>query len=164
LRWTTLHTDMAQSVPSRHPSKPKRFVARKTDEQRKSSSQRGYNEAWAAYSKRLREERIFCELCIAAFGIETPIVGQTTTDGGRKKSQGVTDHIIPVASAEDDLFWMPENHWCTCRECDDWKSRTFDGSLNAPKRYVTDRTLHGIESRRREIIEERMRTELKPLT
>jgi 5-methylcytosine-specific restriction endonuclease McrA len=125
------------------------------DERRESSSSRGYNQAWADYAAALRMEHVFCELCLEACGIETPIAGQIKLASGRMRSQGVVDHIAPVHGADDPLFWVSENHWCLCQECDAFKSLEFDGRYGKQKRVVNDRTAMGIERRRAEVIEAR---------
>lgn len=125
----------------------------KPPERRPSSSERGYNQAWTDYAANLRRERVLCELCLAAYGIETPCAGQVTTESGRKRSQGVVDHILPPRdSHEDDLFWMVENHQVICQSCHSKKSLEWDGTYGKAKVHATDRTIAGVERRKREII------------
>lgn len=145
---------MAQSVPTRHPRKvfAPSVPVRTADERRESSSARGYGTAWTKYSLELRRERVLCELCLAACGVETGIAGQTTTASGRKRSQGVVDHIVPIDGPDDPLFWEPLAVWCLCNSCNDFKSRLFDGTFGARKQHAEDRTLAGVSRRRAEIV------------
>jgi 5-methylcytosine-specific restriction endonuclease McrA len=89
---------------------------------------------------------------MAAFGIETPCAGQITKASGRKRSQGVVDHVIPVIDSDDPLFMADFNHAVTCNACNDWKSRTFDGAFGMVKKHALSRDVGGVELRRREII------------
>ncbi len=135
----------APSTPTRQP------------ERRDSSSQRGYNQSWTDYAANLRRDRVFCDLCMEAFGVETPCAGQTTTETGRKRAQGVVDHIIPVTNASDPLFWDEHNHWVLCdvggSSCNRFKSLHFDGTYGKRKIEATSRDRDGIARRRRDIVE-----------
>jgi 5-methylcytosine-specific restriction endonuclease McrA len=111
------------------------------DARRKPASERGYNTTWHKFSAAIKSERLFCELCLT-IGKETPIVGD-----------GVTDHIIAMLGPDDPLFLDPAAVWALCVSCDRWKSIHFDGTYGGPKLVATDRTLAGIEQRRREIID-----------
>lgn len=133
--------------------RPQQAAPTRQPERRLSSSERGYGTAWAKYSLRLRQERVLCELCMAAWGIETPCAGQTTTESGRKRSQGVVDHILPIFGPDDPIFWMVENHEVICNSCNAKKSMAFDGTYAKAKRHAHDRTLVGISQRRREIVD-----------
>ena len=139
--------------------RPNQPPAVRQPERRESSSTRGYGTAWTAYSLRLRQEKVFCELCAAAFGIETPCAGRTTTESGRKRSQGVTDHVVPPADSRDDLFWTPEGHWVLCQACHSFKSMEFDGTYGKRKIQASSRDLDGIARRKREIIEARRKAQ-----
>lgn len=142
---------MMATSPQRRHIERKPPLVEKPPERRQTSSQRGYGWAWTKYADNLRRERVFCELCLE-LGIETGIAGQATTEGGRKKAQGVVDHILPVASASDALFWMPENHWTICLACNSEKSTHWDGTYGKAKVHSASRDLGGVELRKREII------------
>jgi 5-methylcytosine-specific restriction endonuclease McrA len=142
---------MATSPQRRHIERPSPLVE-KPPERRQTSAERGYGTAWTKYAANLRLERVFCELCESAFGIETPCAGQTTTESGRKRSQGVVDHVIPVANSADPLFWDTEAHWILCRECDSFKSTHFDGTYGKSKIVARSRDLDGVRLRKAEII------------
>lgn len=138
--------------PQRRQIERKPPLVEKPPERRQTSSERGYGTAWTKYAANLRRERVFCELCESAFGIETPCAGQITLECGRKRSQGVCDHVIPVANSSDPLFWDTEAHWILCRECDSFKSTHFDGTYGKAKVHSASRDLGGVELRKREII------------
>tara|TARA_R110000868_G_scaffold77293_3_gene221498 strand:+ start:467 stop:799 length:333 start_codon:yes stop_codon:yes gene_type:complete len=85
------------------------------------------------------------------------------------KSEGVIDHIIPVGSDTDDLFWCEDNWWLLCdvpkpsnnfTPCNSWKSTHFDGTYGKRKIVAESRDLEGIAKRRREIIEARRKAGL----
>lgn len=145
---------MATSPQRRHIERLPPLVE-KPPERRQTSSERGYGWTWTKYADNLRRERVFCELCESAFGIETPCAGQTTTESGRKRSQGVVDHVIPVANSSDPLFWDTNAHWVICRECDSFKSTHFDGTYGKSKIVAKSRDLDGVRLRKTEIIEAR---------
>lgn len=142
---------MATSPQRRHIDRPSPLIE-KPPERRQTSAERGYGTAWTKYAANLRLERVFCECCMEAFGIETGIAGQTTTESGRKRAQGVVDHILPVSSASDTLFWMPENHWAICVACNSEKSIHWDGTYGKAKVHSASRDLGGVMQRRRDVI------------
>jgi 5-methylcytosine-specific restriction endonuclease McrA len=144
---------MATSPQRRHIERPSPLVE-KPPERRQTSSERGYGWAWTQYANNLRRERVFCECCLE-LGIETPCAGQTTTGSGRKRSQGVVDHVIPVGSSDDDLFWATDNHWVLCQSCNAAKSIEWDGTYGKSKIVARSRDLDGVRLRKREIIEAR---------
>lgn len=141
---------MPQAPKRRHLPRPPRLET-KPPERRCSASERGYSHAWTKYADALRREVVFCAICIE-LGIETPCAGQTTTETGRKRSQGVVDHVVPPRDSEDVLFWMPENHWCLCQAHNSEKSLQWDGTYGKRKIPASSRDLAGVERRKREII------------
>lgn len=63
-----------------------------------SSAVRGYDRQWRAFRERVfrqrvREGKAFCAACNRVFGKESPHA----------------DHIVPVQSADDPLFYEPSN-------------------------------------------------------
>ena len=91
-----------------------------------------------------------------AMGVETACGSQITLPGGRKKSEGVIDHVIPVGSDKDDLFWCEANWWLLCdvpkTSNNSWKSTHFDGTYGKSKIVARSRDLDGVRLRKREII------------
>jgi 5-methylcytosine-specific restriction endonuclease McrA len=140
--------------------RPAHYVApsvrrKEHDQRRLSASERGYDAAWSAYSEQLTREILFCELCIT-IGKETPIARaprERRTPGERQRPISYVDHIIPVESKEDPLFWERSNHWCLCSACNGWKLRQFDGGWGAKVVVATDRTLAGVQQRRAMVVE-----------
>jgi 5-methylcytosine-specific restriction endonuclease McrA len=96
--------------------KPKRksyLPKRQQRKQRKpSGSQAAYSPRWAAYSRRLRSQRPFCEPSRAMGRLVD------ASPGGRK---GVVDHI--VAYSAGGAFWDERNHMVMCKKMHDRKSQ-----------------------------------------
>jgi len=87
---------------------------RQLDEQRGTSSERGYDSRWARYSTLYRREHPLCVECQKE-GRVTP-----ATD---------VDHIIPVTGPDDPLFWDPNNHQPLCHMHHSTKTATEDGAF-----------------------------------
>ena len=68
---------------------------------RKSSSARGYNNAWAKYRLSFLRNNPLCTRCKAA---------------GRTTPATVVDHIEPH-KGDSVKFWAPENHQSLCMSC-----------------------------------------------
>ena len=158
---------MATSPQRRHIERPSPLVE-KPPERRQTSAERGYTWTWAKLAEQERKSRTFCELCMA-MGVETACGSQITLPSGRKKSEGVIDHVIPVGSDKDDLFWCEANWWLLCdvpktsnnfTPCNSWKSTHFDGTYGKSKIVARSRDLDGVRLRKAEIIEARRKARL----
>ena len=102
---TKLRTACAQRpcpalTGGRYCTEHQRQVSRRYDQQRGSSTKRGYGGGWRRYRKWYLSQtaNIFC-----ATGC-----GQPSTD---------VDHIRPVRGASDPLFWERSNHQALCHTC-----------------------------------------------
>jgi len=74
---------------------------------------RGYDRKWQAFRSRLFKQRVregksLCGICGKAFGTNSPHA----------------DHIIPVQSADDPLFFKPDNIQFLHPECHSKKTKT----------------------------------------
>jgi 5-methylcytosine-specific restriction enzyme A len=72
------------------------------DAQRGTANSRGYNYRWQQYTKHYLRKNPLCAMCQRE---------------GRVEAATLVDHIIPVQSADDPLFWDPKNHWGLSRRC-----------------------------------------------
>src|SRR5262249_48624279 len=79
---------------------PRRAFA--TIPQRASASRRGYGRRWATYSQACRRANPLCKRC---------------ESNGRLTLSQMVDHIVPVESGADPLFWAADNHQALCWPC-----------------------------------------------
>ncbi len=71
-------------------------------EARGSASERGYDARWHKYAKWYLDRHPLCVLCEKA---------------GKTRGATLVDHIVPVSSADDPLFWVESNHQALCSPC-----------------------------------------------
>lgn len=95
--------------------------SREAEQQRGSSTARGYDYAWSQYSK--------------GFLIAHPLCGEQA-DGtlrstysrclqqGYEVASECVDHIIPMRQGGSK--WETSNHQALCRACNTWKDNTFE--------------------------------------
>jgi len=74
----------------------------RVDAKKQTRQERGYNYRWEKYRRTFLRNHPLCVRCLKS--------GRTTV------AQHV-DHIIPVESATDELFWPPSNHQALCASC-----------------------------------------------
>lgn len=86
---------------------------RKYEQQRGSSTKRGYNSTWRKASKGFLAKHPLCVHC---------------TRDGRIGASEVTDHIIPH-KGDKDLFWDRDNWQPLCKEHHDIKTVLYDGGF-----------------------------------
>lgn len=86
-------------------------VTHRSAERRPTSSQRGYDYRWQQYASGFLVRHPLCVDC---------------DKQGRTKAAACVDHITPVTSADDPLFWEPSNHQGLCIECHSVKTNTVD--------------------------------------
>jgi 5-methylcytosine-specific restriction protein A len=72
------------------------------DRQRGSAAQRGYTQRWAQYSRDFLQANPWCARCLRV---------------GKREPAQMVDHIRPVQSADDPLFWQVSNHQSLSRRC-----------------------------------------------
>ena len=84
---------------------------RGSDEGRPSAAARGYGARWRHTSRRHLAANPLCLRCLAA---------------GSTVAAECTDHIKPVTSASDPLFWLASNHQALCWSCHSTKTTTED--------------------------------------
>lgn len=94
-------------APLRRDSRPQRPARQRP--QRPTAAARGYGHKWRAYRERFLAANPLCCQCHAA-GVTRPAAH--------------VDHITPVASASDPLFWKPSNHQPLCHPCHSRKTAT----------------------------------------
>jgi 5-methylcytosine-specific restriction protein A len=98
--------------------------ARTVDVARGTAQERGYDAAWAAYSRRFRKAHPVCG---------ERVDGSLDWDHSRCVQQGLTtpaqcvDHTIPMSAGGDK--WNPRNHMSACRDCNSWKANTLEKRL-----------------------------------
>jgi 5-methylcytosine-specific restriction enzyme A len=80
---------------------------RRWDASRPLAHKRGYDMRWHKYRDWYLSEHPLCVECEKA---------------GRAEAAVIVDHIVPVKSKDDPLFWDPENHQSLCRPCHDGKT------------------------------------------
>jgi len=88
--------------------------ARQVDQQRGSSTERGYDGRWRAYSQRFRAEFPLCGM--------RPPEAPATSDSvcrleGRVTAATLVDHIVPIAGGGDPRFYDASNHQALCDTC-----------------------------------------------
>lgn len=88
--------------------------ARLVDQQRGSSTERGYDGTWRAYSERFRQEFPLCG--------DRPPEAPATRDSlcqqsGRIEAAALVDHIVPISGPGDARFYDRANHQSLCQEC-----------------------------------------------
>ena len=88
------------------------------DRDRGTSTQRGYDARWRRYRKAYLAEHPLCLYCLEK---EPPVITPAT----------VVDHIEPHRG-DYELFWNPENHKASCKECHDTKTAREDGAFGNP--------------------------------
>lgn len=81
------------------------------DDHRPSAAARGYGPRWRKVSLQNLTANPLCVRCLAA---------------GKTVAAECTDHIKPVTSAADPLFWTPSNHQSLCWSCHSIKTTTED--------------------------------------
>lgn len=100
----------------RPPTQPGRQVQQQRyDAARGTRTERLYDNAWLAYSKRRLAEHPWCVRCLPRWVPAT-----------------VTDHKIPPASQPEryeELFRDPRNHQSLCKTCHDSKTVLEDGGF-----------------------------------
>ena len=104
---------------------------RLVDQQRGSSTERGYDGPWRGYSERFRVEFPLC-------GDRPPEAPQTQDSlcrrEGRTEAATLVDHIVPVAGSGDARFYDRANHQSLCEACHNMKRQ---------RESRTGRTVHG---------------------
>lgn len=99
---------MRRTLRERHPqsqSRERQSAARPT------ANARGYTYRWQQYAAGFLNRNPLCRMCDAK-GVTSPAV--------------CVDHITPVTSAEDPLFWQASNHQPLCHSCHSEKTMTED--------------------------------------
>ena len=100
------------TTPSRYCDKHKHLLS-KYDKQhdllRGTAHQRGYGVRWQRYRLMYLKSNPLCVMC-------KPRLTQAT----------VVDHIVPVESRDDPLFYAETNHQALCRQCHGYKTRVID--------------------------------------
>lgn len=76
-------------------------------DRRGTSSERGYDGRWAQYRRRFLQHHPLCKMCL---------------DEDRVAPAVMVDHIVPVQSADDPLFWDTRNHQGLCNPCNGKKT------------------------------------------
>lgn len=85
-------------------------TSKKYDKERGTAASRGYGARWQACRLQHLKDNPLCVMC-------KPKITAAT----------LVDHIVPVTSAGDPLFYEPTNHQSLCRDCHSVKTRTIDG-------------------------------------
>ena len=88
-----------QSYCATHYRKPKPY--KQADAKRPSAYARGYTPRWQRYANQFLSSNPLCVLC---------------PPGDRRPASAV-DHIIPVSSGSDPIFWDATNHQPVCQSC-----------------------------------------------
>lgn len=78
---------------------------------RPNAAARGYGYRWQKYATRFLMNHPLCGRC---------------RDVGKVEPSRCVDHIKPVQSASDLLFWTPANHQALCLACHSVKTQTED--------------------------------------
>ena len=71
-------------------------------DRRESAARRGYDKRWQKYREVFLAEHPLCEIC---------------KKNGTLSEANVVHHITEVQSADDPMFWNPDNHMALCRDC-----------------------------------------------
>ena len=87
---------------------------RQQEQQRGSSTQRGYDARWRRYSEVFRSRYPYCGMA--------PPGAPLTRDSRcvqqhRVRRAEVVDHIIPIRGAHDPRFYDATNHQALCQRC-----------------------------------------------
>lgn len=90
---------------------PKRPRARTADQRRPNAHRRGYGRKWRKYAAAYLARNPLCVRCLAA---------EVT------RAAEHVDHIEPVSSGSDPLFWKSSNHQALCQSCHSRKTATED--------------------------------------
>jgi 5-methylcytosine-specific restriction protein A len=103
--------------------------AKAQDRQRGTSFQRGYDAAWARYSRAFREQHPLCGE--RADGSMDSVHSRCVQQGLTTPAQCV-DHTVPMSQGGSK--WDQNNHMSACDACNSWKANTLDaggyGGLN----------------------------------
>jgi 5-methylcytosine-specific restriction enzyme A len=107
--------------------------ARLREQERGSSTERGYDGAWRAYSERFRAEFPLCG--------DRPPEARETQDSvcrqaGRVEAAALVDHIVPIAGPGDARFYDRSNHQSLCQDCHNLKRQreSMPGGGRGPRR------------------------------
>lgn len=88
--------------------RPRDAERRAYDKARGSAAERGYDRAWAKYSRAFLARNPVCRRCDELFGLSV--------------SAAQTDHVKRHKGQRDPLFWDPKNHQPLCASCGATKS------------------------------------------
>lgn len=92
--------------------------AKQVDRARGTATERGYDWAWAKYSK-ARLQRL--PVCGMREDGTLDAEHSRCVQQGRTTPAEVTDHIVPMRQGGDK--WSPANHLSLCAACNVWKDR-----------------------------------------
>lgn len=95
--------------------------ATQKDLTRGTAQQRGYDSAWAAYSKTFRQQHPICGE--RADGSLDAIHSRCVQQHRTTPAQCV-DHTIPMSQGGSK--WDSSNHMSACRDCNSWKANTLE--------------------------------------
>jgi 5-methylcytosine-specific restriction protein A len=95
---------------------------RRSPDRRPTAAQRGYGYRWQQYARRFLLAQPLCREC---------------QQHGRVTAATCVDHIMPVASADDPLFWDAENHQPLCQPCHSAKTNSIDRHSGRASRRST---------------------------
>jgi len=104
---------------------------RQYDQQRGTSTQRGYNYRWQKASKLYLAGHPLCAICLKK---NPPVI----------KAAECVDHIIPH-KGDYKLFWDPANHQPACLECNRIKAAKEEGAFGNPVDKEKDDGVGGIK-------------------
>lgn len=94
---------------------------RQQDRARGTAQERGYDHAWAEYSKRFRVAHPVCGE--RADGTLDRVHSRCAQQGLTTAAQCV-DHTVPMSQGGSK--WDPANHMSACLDCNTWKANTIE--------------------------------------
>jgi 5-methylcytosine-specific restriction protein A len=95
--------------------------ARQREQQRGTAQERGYDHAWAEYSKRFRAAH---PLCGERADGSMDTVHSRCAQQGRETPAQCVDHTIPMSQGGSK--WDERNHMAACLQCNTWKQATIE--------------------------------------
>lgn len=112
--------------PNRVPHGRCRDCMRKVEQQRGTSTQRGYDTRWSRYAAQWRRDYPLCGMrSDGALHVEHSQCAQR----GLLAPAYAVDHIIPHKGQADPLFWSPGNHASLCASCHSRKTAIHDSTF-----------------------------------
>ena len=106
-----------ETAKGRYCEKHTKKEQKRQDEQRGTSSQRGYGARWRKARKQYLQENPLCKRC---------------EQKGKLVPATVVDHILPHLG-DQDKFWDMENWQPLCKPCHDMKTAREDGGYGGKK-------------------------------